>query len=129
LKLHLSGSDAAHSFTGYGAGYVEVNGRRYTHSVIVTPDHALEAWPVPGWPALASEHFARLVELAPALVLLGSGARQRFPQPSITRTLIQARIAFEVMDTQAACRTYNILAAEGRSVAAAVIVEAASVPD
>jgi uncharacterized protein len=129
LKLHLSGSDAAHSFSGYGAGYVEVNGRRYAHSLIVAPDVPVETWPVLTWPALVSGHFARLVELAPALVLLGSGAHQRFPHPSITRALTEARIALEVMDTRAACRTYNILAAEGRSVAAAVIVEAASAPD
>jgi uncharacterized protein len=128
LKLHLSGSGAAHSFTGYGAGYVEVNGRRYTHSLIVAPDHAVEQWPVSAWPALSCEHFARLVALAPALVLLGSGARQRFPHPSISRALTEARIALEVMDTQAACRTYNILAAEGRSVAAALIVETANAP-
>jgi uncharacterized protein len=123
MKLHLTASDARYSFSGYGAGYVEVNGKRYQRSVIVTPERLVEPWLVSDWAALATEHFAAIVELRPSVVLLGSGARQRFPHPSLTRALIDARIGLEVMDTQAACRTYNILVGEGRAVAAAVIVE------
>jgi uncharacterized protein len=123
LKLHLSGADTGHSFSGYGPDYVEVNGQRYTHSLIVTTERVVEPWPVETWSALCAAHFVRLTELAPTLVLLGSGTRQRFPHPSLTRALIDARIGLEVMDTRAACRTYNILAAEGRNVAAAIVVE------
>jgi uncharacterized protein len=123
LKLHLSPSDARYSFSGYGYGYVEVNGKRYTRSLILTPDSIIEDWPASTWEALAAEHFAPLVGLRPNVVLLGSGAKIRFPHPSLTRALIEAHIGVEVMDTQAACRTYNILVGEGRSVAAAVILE------
>ena len=123
MKLHLNPSDAQYSFSGYGKGYVEVNGKRYTRSLILTPARVIEDWMAGAWETLAAEHFAPLVELRPNVVLLGSGAKMRFPHPSLTRALIDARIGVEVMDTQAACRTYNILVGEGRSVAAAVMLE------
>lgn len=123
MKLHLNAADARYSFSGYGAGYVEVNGRRHQRSLILTPERVVENWAPLTWAGLAAEHFALLVELKPSVVLLGSGSRLRFPHPSLTRPLIDARIGLEVMDTAAACRTYNILVSEGRSVAAAVIVE------
>jgi uncharacterized protein len=63
-----------------------------------------------------------LVALAPEVVLLGTGAALRFPAPGITRALVEARIGLEVMDVQAACRTFNILVAEGRAVAAALLL-------
>lgn len=83
----------------------------------------MQNWLTGSWESLAADHFAPLLELRPNVVLLGSGAKMRFPHPSLTRALIEARIGVEVMDTQAACRTYNILVGEGRIVAAAVIVE------
>ncbi len=64
-----------------------------------------------------------LAELKPEVVLLGTGTRLRFPHPRLTRALTDAGIGVEVMDTPAACRTFNILAAEGRKVLAAVILD------
>lgn len=123
VKLHLTASDARYSFSGYGIGYVEINGKRYTRSLILTPERVTEDWLAGAWESLAPEHFAPLVQLRPNVVLLGSGAKMRFPHASLARALTEARIGLEVMDTQAACRTYNILVGEGRLVAAAVIVE------
>jgi uncharacterized protein len=122
LKLHLSAPDGQNAFTAYGPGYVSVNGRRFERSVIVLPDRIEADWAPESFDALAPEHLAMLVEFAPEIVLLGTGAQLRFPRPELLRALVAARIGIEVMDVQAACRTYNILAAESRRVAAALLL-------
>jgi len=77
-----------------------------------------------GFAALTTQDFEGLVPLAPEVVLLGTGVTIRLPHPRLTRALTDARIGVEVMDTPAACRTFNILAAEGRRVAAAILIDA-----
>ena len=121
LKLHLSNISGINLFTGYGEGYVMVNRERHEHNLVVQPDRLVTDWRPAGFDDLDAADFARLAELAPEIVLLGTGARLRFPRPELTRALIEARIGLEVMDLQAACRTYNILAAEERRVAAALL--------
>ena len=121
MKLHLSNISGINAFTGYGEGYVMVNRQRYEQSLVVQPDRLLTDWQPVGFDALEAADFARLAELKPEIVLLGTGARLRFPRPELTRALMEARIGLEVMDIQAACRTYNILAAEERKVAAALL--------
>ena len=120
MKLHASAPSALNTFSGYGDGFVMVNGQRHESNLIVLPERLL-AWDVAGFDALAESHFAILRELNPEVVLLGTGARQRFPHPRLTKPLLEARIGVEVMDLQAACRTYNILMAEERRVAAALL--------
>jgi uncharacterized protein len=122
LKLHLSGLSEQNMFTGYGAGYVMINRVRYERSLIILPDRIIEDWPAQTFEQLALEHFEYLLSLRPEIVLLGTGAALRFPHPSLTKMLIASKIGVEVMDTSAACRTYNILSAEGRWVAAALLV-------
>lgn len=124
MKLHLSTATGVHMITGYGDGYVEVNARRYEASLILLPDQLIANWPVPKFAALTGRHLSILVEYRPEIVLLGTGRRQHFPPPAMLAELIMHDIGLEVMDSQAACRTYNILAAEGRRVAAALILEA-----
>lgn len=109
-------------FTGYGAGYVAVNRMRYESNLIVLPDRIIEDWDVESFEQLAPEHFDFLISLNPEMVLFGTGPSLRFPHPKLTRMLIEARIGVEVMDTSAACRTYNILTDEGRRVAAALLI-------
>lgn len=120
MKLHASGSSGVNTITGYGEGYVMVNGERRESSVVVMPDRT-ESWPVARFEDLTAEHFTFLKSLAVEIVLLGTGSRQRFPHPRLTAALAQAGIGLEVMDVQAACRTYNILVAEERKVAAALL--------
>ncbi len=91
---------------------------------MVLPDRIVEDWNVPNLEALTSEMLAALVFLKPELVLLGTGDVLRFPESRLFAALQVARIGVEIMDTKAACRTYNILEQEGRSVAAALIVAA-----
>ena len=122
MKLHLSGLSEQNMFTGYGTGYVMVNQMRYERSLIILPDRIIEDWPAQTFEQLAVEHFEQLLSLQPEIVLLGTGATRRFPHPSLIKILIAAKIGVEVMDTNAACRTYNILTAEGRRVAAALLV-------
>jgi uncharacterized protein len=121
VKLQATALSRVHAFTGYGDGYVVVNGERHARSIVVLADRILP-WPVADFEALAASHFAELLALKPEVLLLGTGARLRFPHPSITAAIPAAGIGLEVMDTQAACRTYNILVAEERVVAAALVL-------
>jgi len=122
VKLQASARTHLNTFTGYGEGYVLVNGERRASSLIVLPERILE-WPVGSFAELAEPHFAQIAALAPEVVLLGTGARQRFPHPRLTAPLARAGAGLEVMDVQAACRTYNILMAEDRRVVAALLLE------
>ena len=121
LKLHLSNLSGINLFTGYGEGYVMVNRQRYAQNLVVLGDRIVTDWQPGGFDDLTAEDFSRLAGLKAEIVLLGTGARLRFPRPELTRALYAARIGLEVMDLQAACRTYNILAAEERKVAAALL--------
>jgi uncharacterized protein len=122
VKLHLASPSALNTFTGYGAGYVLVNQRRHEKSLVVLPEQPVQDWPPARFEDLEPAHFEMLLALAPEIVLLGTGMKLRFPRPEITRALAQAGIGVEVMDVQAACRTYNILVAEERKVAAALLL-------
>lgn len=122
MKLHLANTRGLYLVTGCGPDHVLVNGHPWTTSLILLPDQPPQAWPVSGFDDLAEDHFNQLARLTPELVLLGTGARQRFPSPRLHAGLIAARIGLETMDTGAACRTYNILASEGRQVLAALLI-------
>ncbi|MDP2832542.1 MAG: Mth938-like domain-containing protein [Pseudomonadota bacterium] len=121
MKLHLSRSSNTYLISGYGRDHFLINGVRHETSLIVLPDEVVTGW-ARHFDQLAPEHFDALAMRAPEIILLGSGVSLRFPAPALYAGLIKARIGVEVMDTPAACRTYNILAAEGRRVAAALIL-------
>lgn len=126
LKFHLTQPEGLNLFTGYGDDYVIVNGERYTQSsLLITPDSLLSDWQVDNFAALQPQHFAAFIAQQPEIALLGTGNRLRFPHPALTAALTNAGIGLEVMDTKAACRTYNILVAEGRRVVAGIILTAA----
>lgn len=96
--------------------------RVITRSVIVTPIALLEDWQPQSAGELSAEHFDPVLEMQPELIVLGTGARIHFPAGTVLARCYQAGVGVEVMDTGAACRTYNILAAEGRRVAAALLM-------
>ncbi|HTR11494.1 MAG TPA: Mth938-like domain-containing protein [Paraburkholderia sp.] len=123
MKLHQDSSGALNTVTGYGADYVEVNLERHTGSILVMPESPVTLWPVHAFDALTPELFEMLLPLKPEVVVFGSGERLRFPHPRLTAALAAKRIGVEAMDFKAACRTYNILMAEGRRVAAALLIE------
>ena len=122
MKLHASSASGANTITAYGDDYVAVNGTRRDSNVIVTAQEVRD-WSAADFEHLSAEHFAELARLGVEIVLLGTGARQRFPHPRLTAPLGAARVGLEVMDTKAACRTYNILVAEERRVALALLFE------
>jgi len=126
MKLHSPVTAGLLAITAYDAEHIAVNGRRLTRSFLLTPQRLIEDWPPVSFDTLTETDLGHVAELACPIVLLGTGSRQRFPAPVLLRSLIERRIGVEVMDTYAACRTYNILMAEGRDVAAAMIIECAS---
>jgi uncharacterized protein len=123
MKLYADSRPTFHVVTSLGPGYVAVDTQRYERSLLLQPDRIDPTWGPANPDLLTAAHLAPLAGIGCDVVLLGTGDRQRFPGPAILQPLIDARIGVEVMDTQAACRTYNILVAEGRKVAAALIVE------
>lgn len=126
MKLHLQADSHIHLFTAYGEDHVAVNGTRHERSLIVMPERLIPEWQPVAPNALTSVHFAELAELGLEILLLGTGRTLRFPSPRLLHAMAQQGIGLEAMDTFAACRTYNILAGEGRKVAAALIIEPAN---
>lgn len=126
MKLHSQSAAGLNTITAYGADHIAVNGQLLRSSIIVTPDRLVSPWSPRDFDALDEAAMSQIAELACSIVLLGTGLRQRFPRPILLRSLVERQIGVEVMDSGAACRTYNILATEGRSVAAAILLESAS---
>lgn len=123
MKFEREAADGRNAFTGYGDGYVEVNGQRTMASLLMDGDRIVPDWPVRSVAALTREHIEQIAAMKPEIVLLGSGKVFAFPDPAALAPLHTARIGIEVMDTKAACRTYNILQGEGRNVLAALVVD------
>jgi uncharacterized protein len=110
-------------FTASGAGFVEVNRERYSAGLIVLPDRVVPNWGEAGFAALGADDFAQLLAYDPEVVVFGSGSTLRFPHPRLLAPLAHARVGVEVMDTRAACRTFNILVGENRRAVAAILIE------
>ncbi|KQN75954.1 Mth938-like domain-containing protein [Duganella zoogloeoides] len=125
MKLHQSDTQKYQTVTGYDQTGVEINAERYNYSLVVLPEMAPRAWDAPTFESLTVEHFDVIGADDPDVVILGTGARQRFIHPRLTAALTLRRIGVECMDSQAACRTYNILMGEGRKVALALIIDTA----
>ncbi len=124
MKFQPDRSDAQ-TISGYGPGWIGIDGERLTASVVVGSRGQRQPWNCTRFEDLTPEHFAQLAELDTELIVFGSGARNRFPPPAWLRPRMARRIGLETMDTQAACRIYNILAGEGRNVVAALLLETA----
>lgn len=124
MKLQPDQSDAQ-TISGYGPGWVGVGGEKITHNVVLGARGERLAW-AGSYEELGPEHFALIAQqLRVEVVIFGSGPRIRFPQPAWIAPLAARRIGIETMDTPAACRTYNILAQEGREVAVALLLDTA----
>lgn len=113
----------ATAITAYGPGWIALGAERITHSVVLRSSGEHASWACQRFEDLTAAHFEQLAQIRPELVVFGSGERLRFPRPPLLRPLVEAGIGIETMDTAAACRTYNILAGEGRRVLAALLLE------
>lgn len=123
MKLHSTTTQQYQTVTGYDESGVEINAIHFSHSLIVLPEIQPMEWKVSTFDALTPEDFIPINEQHPDVVILGTGKKQRFIHPRLIDALTERRIGVECMDNHAACRTYNILMAEGRKVALALITE------
>jgi uncharacterized protein len=126
MKLQADRIDGLNAIARHGPDGVIVNGVEHRRSVLVPWQGAVTQWPVTSIEDLTEAHFGALAAMAPELIVLGSGPRIRFVKPALLRPLMSRRIGIETMDTAAACRTYNVLLAEGRNVLAALLFNAAT---
>jgi uncharacterized protein len=125
MKLQADRMEGGNAISRHSTEGVIVNGVEHTHSIIVPWQGEVLAWPPADFGALAAEHFEMLLPLKPELLIFGSGSRIRFAAPKLLRSLMSHGVGCETMDTPAACRTYNVLRAEGRQVVAALLFETA----
>jgi uncharacterized protein len=107
-----------------GPRSITVVDRELTASFLLSPERAIENWPVASSADLDASHVDAILELRPEVVLLGTGERQVFPAPAFMAGLLRKGVGVEVMDNAAAARTYDLLAGESRRVVAAFILPA-----
>lgn len=122
MKITQEFGKTGNTIIAYEARAIQVNERRYERSLILMPERLNADWEPQDMDTLEAQHFDIIRQWRPEIVILGTGARQQFPTREIFRLFIDAGIGLEVMDTPAACRTYNIIMAEGRQVAAALMM-------
>ena len=123
MRFQLDSNTQKYFIQGYGAGWIKVSGKEIRRSVLVAPDQLIMDWFPQTFAELEAQHCAEILQLEPEIVLLGTGQRQQFPQPRLLQDLLRQGIGVEVMDTAAACRTYNVLMLEERRVVAALLME------
>jgi uncharacterized protein len=122
MKLTLHKTDGQNLITGHSASAIFINATAYSAPIIVMAQHLISPWENSALPSMTFSAFADLMALKPELVVFGSGAKFQFPDPRIGVEFAKLGIGFDVMDTPAACRTYNVLLSEGRNVAAALLL-------
>ncbi len=122
MKFNLDSGKGTYKIEHIDSHSIIINKKVYTRNLIIMPE-SLNHWAVDSFENLEVTHFEQLCALHPAVVLLGTGASIRFPDPELLAPLINEGIGVEMMDTPAACRTYMILMAEGRKVAAALLIQ------
>ncbi len=123
MQLSLDRPEGYFFIRAISAQGIVVVDRELQRSFIMTPERVIEDWPVHTISDFNAAAVDQLLQLDPELILLGTGARQIFPDRSLLLPLLRRSIGVEVMDNGAASRTYNLLAGEGRHVAAAFILE------
>lgn len=125
MKFQAQSPDAT-SVRAYGEDWIQVGAQRIVGSVLLAANGTVTPWPCSRFDDLNAALFSQALALTPEppeVLLFGSGTRLRFPKPEWLRPLVQARVGVETMDIGAACRTYNILAEEGRRVVLAALLE------
>ncbi|MCP5158181.1 MAG: Mth938-like domain-containing protein [Gammaproteobacteria bacterium] len=125
MRFSLDTDTSKHFIKSYGPGWINVNEQQIRRSVVVTPERLITDWPPQTFTDLEGQHFETIMALEPEIVLLGTGDHQRFPHPRLIQALLTQGVGVEIMDTAAACRTYNIIMLEDRQVAAALLMIAA----
>jgi uncharacterized protein len=122
MDLTLDSSNSKYIIRAYEAGKILINEKTFTQSIIVTPNQLIHPWQPQKITELSENHLQAILNLKPQTVLLGTGASWQIIKPDLLVPFYQARIGIEIMDTAAACRTFNVLASEDRNVAAALLI-------
>ncbi|WP_284620026.1 Mth938-like domain-containing protein [Aquabacterium humicola] len=122
MKFQPDSLAGTNTITRHAPGELWVGNNRFDRSMLVPWVGTVQPWEPSSIEELEPRHFEALLDLKPELVIFGSGPRIRFVSPALHRALIDRRIGVETMDTAAACRTYNVLVAEGRSAVAALLL-------
>jgi uncharacterized protein len=123
MKFAEDHNHSKYKITGYDSGGVEINGLMHKKSFILSPMELVNDWQPQELQSLKVEHFDAFYTMKPEVIILGTGDKQIFPEREILKYLVQNRIGYEIMDTQAACRTFNIIMAEGRTVVAGMFIK------
>lgn len=123
MPLTLDENSASYQIRAYQPGQIQINDKLYQQSVIIAPHHLIDHWQPHTITELLPEHLTPILSLKPAIVLIGTGEKLIFPPVEIYGELINHGIGVEVMDTRAACRTYNALTSEDRNVVAALLIK------
>lgn len=123
MQLYLETGSGTYSIDACAHGEVTIRDTIYTRSLIVMPETLITDWPPNAIQGLSADHLDHVLALEPEIILLGTGQRLCFPEVAITARIMEKKIGLEVMDTAAACRTYNVLMTEGRKVAAALLID------
>ena len=119
MKLHADAGVTR--ITSYGPGYFAIGDRIVRHGIVISAGGSVTPWPPVVPDDLDEEHLRQMIAHHPEVVLLGTGVRQAFPAPELLRPFVEAGLGVEIMDTAAACRTFNVLAAESREVVAGLL--------
>lgn len=122
MKLEAANNQKHNTVTAYGDDYVFVNNNRHTSNIVVMPHRIITDWTSNIFDTLTDADMQQLAALEVEIILLGTGTKMRFPRPELMRSMAVAQKGLEVMDLHAACRTYNLLASEGRKVASALLL-------
>jgi uncharacterized protein len=122
MQLSPDTTQATYQIRAYQPGRIQVNATWFEHSIILAAEKLIDNWPPQNLDELQANHFTPIFELNPTIVILGSGDKLRFPPAELLMRFYAKKIGVEVMDTGAACRTYSVLASEGRKVVAALLI-------
>jgi len=120
MKFSEELNPAQYRIQAYSTNWVQVNDERLTQSCLITPNTLVPDWPVPDFSALTPAHIQDLAAWPVEIWLFGTGSTQGWLSPAIQQAAIAAQLSFECMNTPAACRTYNVILAEGRAVGCAL---------
>jgi len=123
MKFAEDHNSARYKITAYDRDSIGINGRLHTQSLILSPMELITDWEPESYRDLRADHLDALYQLGAEVILLGTGEKQIFPDKSVLKRLSQGNTGFEIMDTPAACRTFNIIMAEGRTVVAALFLD------
>ena len=126
MEFQLENQPSGHRVGSFVNNAVVIGEALYTASLIVTPEQVVPDWPPQYLDQLTVDDLAMILALGPELILVGTGNALRFPNSVILKGVMQVGIGIDFMDSRAVCRTFNILAAEGRRVAAGVIINQAT---